>query len=155
MDQKIVQSVEEIAREACNVNNVALYDFEIKMATKGLLVLVFITKISGVSVEDCKQVSRYIERVLEEEEVIKHKYYLEVSSPGLERELKLKKHYVSAIGEIVKIVLQKDGSSDVVKGILHEVLPNEIVIESQENESRIKFSEIKRAKTYFDYKKSD
>ncbi|MFC1887519.1 ribosome maturation factor RimP [Candidatus Cloacimonadota bacterium] len=155
MDQKIIHSVEEIAREACRINNVAMYGFELKMATKGMIVLIYITKIGGVSVEDCKQVSRYVERVLEEEDIIKKRYYLEVSSPGLERDLKLKMHYVSAIGEIVKIVYQKDDTSDVIKGKLLEVLPDEIVLEIPDDKFVIRFSEIKKAKTYFDYKKSD
>lgn len=155
MDQKVMLELEKIAKEACHKNNVALYDFEYKATTKGMLVLVYITKITGVSVEDCKKVSRHMERILEEDDIINNRYYLEVSSPGLERDLKLKKHYVSAIGEKVKIVVNDAESSSVVTGILKEVLPAEIVVEDKAEERNIKFSEIKKARTYFDYKKSD
>lgn len=153
MDQKIVKKVAEIAREACAENNVGLYDLEIKMTNKGRLLLVYITKLSGVSVEDCKRVSRYMEHILEEEDIIKSRYYLEVSSPGLERELKLKRHYVSAIGEKVKVVFQSKASSEVIKGVLKEVLPDELVVENKKDKWVINFSDIKKAKTYFDYKK--
>jgi len=153
MDNRKVTQLEEIARDACAQNNVALYGMELKQASKGLVLVVFITKISGVSVEECKKVSRYIERVLEEDDIISSRYYLEVSSPGLERDLKFKKHYVSAIGEMVKIVYSEGDDSLVLKGILQEVLPDEIVIEKDDENFYIHFSDIKKARTYFDYKK--
>jgi ribosome maturation factor RimP len=155
MEPKKLNKVTEIAREACNINNVALYGVESKQVAKGMILLVYITRIGGVTVEDCKKVSRYIGRVLEEIDLIQHRYYLEVSSPGLERDLKLKMHYVSAIGENIKVVFNRNGDSQVIKGILKEVLPDEIIVQYEEDDLTVKFSDIKKAKTYFNYKKSD
>src|SRR6056297_3393529 len=98
-----LERLEEITKQACAEQGVALYDLELKHAAKGLVVVAYITKMGGVSVGDCRAVSRTISVVLEEEDLIEERYFLEVSSPGLERQLKLKKHYVSAIGEKIKI----------------------------------------------------
>ncbi len=148
------ERIEKIAKDACAQHNVSLYDIELKRAAKGLIIIIFITKISGVTIDECKKISRSIAEVLEEEDFIDGRYFLEVSSPGLERELKLKKHYLSAIGEKVKITYEKDGKNRSEIGILKEVLPDSITMDFDGATEDIPFSGIKRSKTYFDYKKS-
>lgn len=150
----MIKRVEEIAQEACSNYGVALYDVEMKTASKGLVVIVYITRVSGVSVEDCRAISKKISAQLDEEDLIEARHYLEVSSPGLERDLKLKKHYKSAINEKVKISFHDDNGKTVnILGYLREVLPDEIVVEIDEETYSIPFSQIKKARTYFDYKK--
>lgn len=151
---KFLDRLDEIAKDACTQQGVALYDLETKHAAKGLVIVVYITKMGGVSVGNCRSVSRIISVVLEEEDIIEERYYLEVSSPGLERQLKLKKHYVSAIGEQIKITFINEDEKPVSKvGRLTEVLQEHIVVEFLEETLPIMFKEIKKAKTYFDYKK--
>ncbi len=150
----IVKRIEEIAREACKEESLSLYGVEMKSASKGLIVIIYITKISGVTVEDCRSVSRFVSNVLDTEDLIASKYYLEVSSPGLERELKFKSHYVSAIGEILKITWHNDEGKNVsLKGELLEVLPDSIKIDLGKEVKEIQLSSIKKAKTFFDYKR--
>jgi len=151
---KYLELLEEIAKEACTRQGVALYDMEMKNASKGLIIVIYITKMGGVSVGDCRSVSRTIAVILEEGDLIEERYFLEVSSPGLERQLKLKKHYVSAIGEQINITFVDEEDKPVNKiGRLKEVLPEHITVEFLEEELPIMFKNIKKAKTYFDYKK--
>ena len=149
------ERIEKIAKDACAQHNVSLYDIEQKRAVKGLIIIIFITKIIGVTIDECKKISKSIAEVLEEEDFIDGRYFLEVSSPGLERELKLKKHYLSAIGEKVKITYEKNGKNCAKIGILNEVLPDSITMDFNGETEDISFSWIKRSKTYFDYKKSN
>ncbi len=151
---KWIEKFEEIAKDACRKFGVALYDLETKDAAKGLVIIVYITKMGGVSVGDCRSVSRTISIVLEEDDFIDARYFLEVSSPGLERQLKLKKHYVSAIGEKINITFIDENEKLASKiGTLSEVLQEHISVEFLEEEIPILFKNIKKAKTYFDYKK--
>jgi ribosome maturation factor RimP len=148
----MIGRIEQIAKEICTQQNVALYDVEMKRAAKGLIVVIYITKVSGITIDDCKIVSYKISNILEEEDFIDERYFLEVSSPGLERDLKLKKHYVSAIGEKVKITFSYNEKSKTEIGTLSEVLSDSIKIEFDGQTCEIGFSQIKKAKTYFDYK---
>ncbi len=144
--------LEDVAKRAAIEAGVALYDVEEKQTNHGLVALIYITKIGGVSVEDCITVNRLMGSELELLNVYKDKYTLEVSSPGLERELRFKKHYASAINERVKIKYQAEDQRLVVQGILAEVTPQAIkVIIEAEEEVVIPFTSIKKARTEFDF----
>ena len=151
----MLKKLEEIAGKVCSQNNVALYDVKIKHASKGKILVFYITKMDGVSIAECRSVSKDISRILEEEDFINGRYFLEVSSPGLERELKFKKHYVSAINEKVKITYSENEKNITKIGILMEVFPEEIKMQIQDELVLICFSDIKKATTDFDYKKKE
>ena len=67
---------------------------------------IYIDKKNGVTIEDCERASRQIGAVLDVEGLIKGRYKLEVSSPGIERPLFNEKDYVRFIGHKVQVVLK-------------------------------------------------
>ena len=77
---------------------------------------VFIDKDGGVDINDCTDVSRLIDPVIDEADPINVSYYLEVCSPGLERELRTDEHITASIGQRVeaKLFAPKDGRKSVV-----------------------------------------
>ena len=76
----------------------SLWDVEyVKEGSKQIL-RVTIDKESGVDINDCEAVHRAIDPILDEEDPIPVQYYLEVSSPGIERELRLPFHFEVCIG---------------------------------------------------------
>lgn len=66
---------------------------------------------SGIQIEDCERVHRAIDPILDEADPIEGFYYLEVSSPGIERELRTEEHILAFIGARVEARLfsPKDG----------------------------------------------
>ena len=60
-----------------------------------------------VSTEDCECVSRYLSEALDREDPIAQNYYLEVSSPGLDRQLFLPEHYRRFAGHMVNVKLYR------------------------------------------------
>ena len=64
---------------------------------------IFIDKPDGVEIDDCQLVSEKLTAVLDEKDPIKDKYFLEVSSPGIDRPLKKDKDFVDAYGTKVDI----------------------------------------------------
>lgn len=82
----------------------------------------------GISVDTCGDISRKIGNLIEEDELIDTKYTLEVSSPGLEQPLKLKRQYIKNIGRDVKIWLSK---GNIIKGKLLEVHEEHILLEEE------------------------
>jgi ribosome maturation factor RimP len=144
--------LEDVAKRAAKEAGVALYDVEEKQTSHGLVALIYITKIGGVAVEDCITVNRLAGSELELLDVYNKKYTLEVSSPGLERDLKYKKHYASAINEKVKVKYQAEENRLVIEGTLTEVTPQAIkVVPKNEEEVVIPFTSIKKARTIFDF----
>ena len=150
-----MEKLENIIKEICKAQHVALYDMEIKPTSKGKVLVIYITKVGGITVSDCQSISRKISNVLDEEDLITGRYFLEVSSPGLERKLTQKKHYKSAINEMVLITYQEEDKTIFKKGKLIEVQPEFLIIKQKDESIKIDFRSIKKAKTVFDDKRKE
>ncbi len=72
---------------------------------------VFVNRDGGVNVDDCEVISKQLSPLLDEQDYIAENYFLEVSSPGIERELFCDEHLTAAIGEKVRVVMFK-GKAD-------------------------------------------
>lgn len=64
---------------------------------------IFIDKDGGVSIDDCVDLTHAINKPLDEEDPIEQAYFLEVSSPGVERDLVRDEHFEAYIGEKIKV----------------------------------------------------
>ncbi|MDD5132677.1 MAG: ribosome maturation factor RimP [bacterium] len=96
----------------------------------GHVLRVVIDKESGnVSVTDCEQASRSLEKLFDERDMITQHYTLEVSSPGLDRPLKTREEYARFTGRKVKIIVHKDGQQLVVIGWIKSVTPAGLELE--------------------------
>ena len=105
-----------------------------------------ITKATGsVNLDDCQEVSLAISPLLDVEIPESQKYFLEVSSPGIERNLKNLEHYKGAINKLVKI---KTMDKKEFKGKLLSVEDTQIVLEGG---IIIPLDSIKKAQTYFQW----
>ncbi|HXV19419.1 MAG TPA: ribosome maturation factor RimP [Desulfuromonadales bacterium] len=82
---------------------VELVDLEFKREGRDWFLRLFIDKEGGVTLDDCADVSREIDALLEVEDVIDTAYRLEVSSPGLDRPLKKPADYARFRGRLVKV----------------------------------------------------
>ncbi len=66
---------------------------------------VFIDKDGGVSIDDCVDMSHALDKPLDEHDPIDRSYCLEVSSPGIERELSIDEHFEASLGKSIKVKL--------------------------------------------------
>lgn len=91
------------------INNLGyeLYDVIYEKQGKENHLCIFIDKQNGINIEDCEIVNNAINDVLDEKNFIKDQYYLEVSSTGLEKRIRLDKHLENAINTKVRISLYK------------------------------------------------
>jgi ribosome maturation factor RimP len=104
MDKSAVENkVYEIAAASAASIGVELVKAEIKGSDKQPAVTVFIDKEGGVTHEDCAAVSREMDTALEAEDLISSAYILEVSSPGLERELYSLQDFTKFAGNLAKV----------------------------------------------------
>ncbi len=101
---------------------------------------------SAITLQDCQTLSELISPLLDVEESNLDSYYLEVSSPGLERTLKTFTHYTYSLGEYVSVKL---GDKSIIEGILLNVNEEGIDIQSHQNPIHLPFADIKKAKVIF------
>ena len=108
MAENLKQTVEErvrtLAEPVVAAEGRELVDLEFVREREGWVLRLFIDKPGGgVGLDDCTQVSRAVETLLDVEDVVPHEYNLEVSSPGLNRPLKKPEHFKRAEGQKVKV----------------------------------------------------
>jgi len=106
---------------------------------------VYIDKPEGITVDDCSEISHSLSKKLDELDLISEQYFLEVSSPGLERPFKTESDYIKNINEKVEVKLYKplDGKK-VLTGILLEKQENNIVIDSEKQIITIEIKDISK-----------
>lgn len=98
-----VAAVEELAIPIAESLDLELWDIQFVKEGASWYLRIYIDKPGGVNIDDCEQMSRAIDGPLDEEDLIAQSYYLEVSSPGIERKLVRDEHFEKKIGEKVKV----------------------------------------------------
>lgn len=88
-------------------NGVELYDIDFEKEGSDWYLRVYIDKEGGVNINDCENVSRAFNKILDEKDYIEEVYIFEVSSPGLGRQLKKDIHFEKSIGESVDLKTYK------------------------------------------------
>ncbi len=75
---------------------------------------VFVDKDGGVTIDDCELISKELEKILDENDPIEQAYFLEISSPGIDRPLKKREDFIKFNGENIDIKLYKpfEGSKE-------------------------------------------
>jgi ribosome maturation factor RimP len=99
----IGERVEQIAASVTSSAGIEFIHCEIAGTKRNLTVRLIIDKPGGVTLEDCAQVSRDVEAVLDRDDFIPTAYVLEVSSPGIERELYKLSDFEKFVGEDARI----------------------------------------------------
>lgn len=121
----VAERVYDLIKERVEAEGVELWDVRFLKEGATWYLRVFIDKDTGVGIDDCTNVSHAIDPLLDEADPIDISYYLEVCSPGIERELSRSWHYEKVKGQTVKIKLYKalDGKKEFT-GILTETGDN-------------------------------
>jgi ribosome maturation factor RimP len=128
-----------------NEKDYELVDVEFKKEGGNWYLRIYIDKEGGISLDDCQVVSEKLSSALDEVDPIPYSYFLEVSSPGLDRPLKREKDFVKYKGSVVEVRLFAPyNGKKVYKGELVGMIDNRIVI-MQEDGNQIDFERDKVA----------
>ena len=108
----------------------------------------FIDKEGGIEIDDCQALSGRLEEILDEKDIIKGSYILEVSSPGLDRELKKPKDFQREKGKTVDVSLfaPVDGNKLIV-GVLKDYDGENITIDEQ----TISMADVAQVRLHIDF----
>lgn len=132
---KISDRVTELVRPIIEEQGIELWDVEYVREGGSFYLRIFIDKEGGVGIDDCENISRLLDPVLDEADPIPDSYVFEVGSPGIERELKCKAHFDRYIGSDVEVKLYKAiGGSKVYVGRLTSFSDGNVSIDSGSGE---------------------
>ena len=150
---KIEEKVEELIKEDIEKLGYDLYDVEYAKEGPNYYLRIYIDKKEGIDLEDCEKVSNEINEKLDQADYIKEQYFLEVSSPGIERVLRKEKHLKDNIGKNIEIRLFKkdeNGSKEYL-GKLENYDDNFITIKKGEEKIKIERKNIALIKTVYEW----
>ena len=146
---KIEERVEELIKDKIENIGYNLYDVEYAKEGPNYYLRIFIDSEKGIDLDDCEKVSNEINEKLDEADYIKEQYYLEVSSPGVERILRKDRHLEQNIGKQVEAKLFKkdeNGSKNYI-GELKKFDEETVTID----EVKIERKNIAQLKTVFEW----
>ena len=153
--KKIIEITEELLADFMQENGYELYNCEFAKEGRDWFLRVYIDLAEGagyVSTEDCETVSRFLSEKMDETNPIEQNYYLEVSSPGMDRPLLRPEHYERYIGEEVEVKLYKgkDGTKR-IEGVLEAFAKDEsgeykvVIKDHNDKEWDLQLAEIAKA----------
>lgn len=150
----IEERVESLIKEKIEKIGYELYDVEYSKEEKNYFLRIFIDSKNGIDLDDCEKVNNEIMEDLDNANYIKEQYFLEVSSPGIERILRKEKHLEQNIGNEIAIKLFKkdeEGKKE-YQGILKKYTEQDIIIEDNENKQKqINRKNISQIKTVYNW----
>lgn len=147
-EKNIAATVRDALEDTVNGLGYRLWDVEyVKEASEWYLRFT-IDNDEGITIEDCEKVHRTIDPLLDELDPIEGAYHLEVSSPGIERELRTDAHLQACAGEKVeaKLFAPFDGAK-VYSGTLDSFSKENVVIGGKE----IPRDKISKINTVFEF----
>lgn len=144
--ESVVARIRESIRETVAAEGCELVHVEYLPEGMGSMVRLYIDKENGVNLDDCQRVSRKVGILLDVEDLISHKYTLEVSSPGLERPLFEERDYERFTGREIRLVTRtKIENRHKFKGLLKGIASGTIELECDEGIYRIPVGLVKKA----------
>ena len=141
-------NLEESIKLAVESLGAKLYDITTTKEHDRNIFRVLVTADGGISLDKCAEISRMISPILDVDEPMSGEYILEVSSPGIERKLRKKEHFIDSIGEKVKI---KDFATETYKGELIFADNDKIVVKTEFGDEELTYDSILAAATYFEW----
>jgi ribosome maturation factor RimP len=151
----IIDRVREIAKQAAAETGIELVQVEMAGTSRDSVVRIYIDKQGGVTLDDCSMVSQKVEVVLDVEDLIPGRYVLEVSSPGIERQLYSLADFSRFAGQLVKVktAVEIEGQK-VFVGPITSVDDEVIAIEDRtKGPVSIRYSDVEKANLKIDLAK--
>lgn len=135
---------EPIAKEL----GLSLWDVRYEKEGASMFLRYFIDKDEGITFDDCEAFSRAVDPILDQEDFIEESYYLEVSSPGIERSLKRESHFISSIGHkvLIETIRPMEDGNRSVEGVLASFSDKTACVKVGDKTVNIELSKISKAK---------
>ena len=132
----VFQKIQKIASPIIIENGAYLVDLGMRGENGRKIIEVYIDTDKGITTDECAAVSRKISRVVDDHVVIHGRYHLVVSSPGLDRPLKLARQYPKNTGRTLSVKVRHDNQAENLEGELIDADSNGIALRLSVDEVR-------------------
>ena len=149
---KVEERIDTLIKDTIENIGYDLYDVEYAKEGPNYYLRIFIDNKNGIDLNDCEKVSNAINEMLDESDIIKEQYYLEVSSPGIERIIRKDKHLEQNKGKQIEVKLfkkDKNGNKSYI-GELEDFNSETITIKN-EKEITIERKDIASMRTIYEW----
>ncbi len=140
-EQNILNAAQEISEK----NNLFLLEVLFRGTERNRVIEIFIDGEDNLSADDCARISREINKVIEEKELLDSAYRLDVSTPGVDRPLKYLKQYKKHINRKFEVRYKSSDNKKSITGKLVKIEDDNLYFYSS-REQVIKFEDIIKAK---------
>ncbi len=149
----VVAAVKKIAGPLAEELGYFLWDVEYVKEGADMYLRITIDGEDGITIDDCEKMHRAIDPLLDEADPIEDAYHLEISSPGIERELKNDMQISACEGWQVEVRLYApvDGAKSFLGELKEPDEDGSIVIETAEGERRFPRASVAMIKTHYDF----
>jgi ribosome maturation factor RimP len=131
---ELVKKIEELVRPLLAPWNAFIVEVFIRQGHQRKTVQIFADTDAGITIDQCAKISRELAVILEEQNIIEDAFDLEVSSPGLDKPLKLLRQYQRNIKRPVKVKFKNGDEIVNIEGIIEAVQGNQIICETKQHE---------------------
>ena len=150
MNRSKLSNVIDVVNRACQPNGFECIDVEWHADSRTLRI--FVDREQGIDLDGCVAVNHLLEDCPEIDALIDGNYILEVSSPGIERPLRTKRHFEAQLGRTVQVRLQRPGSGRVQgTGKLVAVGDDNIKIDTPQGVWEFNIEHVQKANLVFDW----
>lgn len=136
------EQLKNIASPIVEKNGAFIVELQVRGERTSKVVELFIDTDTGISIDLCSAISREFSAQLDAQDVIPGRYRLDVSSPGIDRPLKILRQYKRNIGKSVKIKYKGDQVDQVIEGTLQEVNDLSIMVAGKGNITEVSLNSI-------------
>ncbi len=137
--EKLLPEIEKIISPIIEDTGVEIVEMNIAGVGNASVIRIFVHKPGGINISDISKISRKVSEALDKSDLIQHKYFLEVSSPGLDRKLRSLKDFIRAISENVRVV-QEGGAT--IEGVLIAANMDKLSVLTKNGEIDIQFDTV-------------
>ncbi len=140
---QLSEQISALASESIQYPEVFLVDIEIKGDSRNPLVWVYLeSEKGGINLDECAEISRKLQFLIEAHEIFKGNFTLNVSSPGLDRPLKDLRQYKINRNRHARIRVKSDEKAKTIEGIIKEVSDSEVTLETKNENVVLPFDKI-------------
>lgn len=142
------KKIEDLVKPIIENLGYKVYDVIYQKEGKDNYLRIFIDSNKGIDLNDCEKVNDSVNDILDEKDYIKAQYYLEISSPGLERNLRHDEQFLDNINKKIEVHLYNSiNNKKIITGILQEYTNDYLIIDN----IKIENSNIASAKTIYNW----
>ena len=147
MDDPRLPAIQTLIEPILADREMELVELAYRPQGRQLLLRLLVDKVGGVTIQQCARVNQLIGEALEAADLIEESYFIEVSSPGLDRPLVTKRDFERALGEELQVDERlEDSRTRMLQGVLLAVQPEAIVLKMPSGNITIPLAQIRTAK---------